>query len=290
MKNTVKIALLCIVVIASLIVPTISNAAEGDYKITANYPLKSVLINTEQKVSATLSATDTATPLTNVRVKVDVTGPATPKIMAEDTNGTLIDVVKEGYWGPEAGFPVLAGYNVTTDFTATFPVAGVYTATLSLVDVSGAEEKTVTSTTISMTAGTEVTLMMSGVQIGKYTTVGAQSLKDLGLENGPSDIEEGYKFAGWYTSEDFSEEVDVNAPLTTATTVYAKVVPVSEEETEEPTTPTDSEEETTENTEEVSSEEKDNTPKTGVANYAGIAIFAIVASAGVIYAIRKNRI
>lgn len=73
MKNTVKIALLCIVVIASLIVPTISNAAEGDYKITANYPLKSVLINTEQKVSATLSTTDTATPLTNVRVKVDVT-------------------------------------------------------------------------------------------------------------------------------------------------------------------------------------------------------------------------
>lgn len=291
MKSTVKIILLCIVLILSLIVPTISNAAGNDYTIEVNYPLKSVLTNTEQKISATLKTTADATILTNVRVKVDVSGPATPKIMAKDTNGTDIDVAQEGYWGPNAGFPLPANYDVTTDFTATFPVAGVYTATISLVDVSGGTERNVTSETISMTVGTEITVMINGVEYNKYSTVGAQSLASLGLANGPTDIEEGYKFDGWFADEGYTKPIDANTPITVATSVYAKIVPVSAEETTEPTNTTDFDEEITEKGEEtLSEEEKDDTPKTGVANYVGIAIFVILASVTTIYVIRKNRI
>lgn len=36
--------------------------------------------------------------------------------------------------------------------------------------------------------------------------------------------------------------------------------------------------------------EKDETPKTGVANYAGIAVIAIAISAATLFIIRKNRI
>ena len=272
MKNTLKITVLCIItLIVSLVVPTISNAAGADdYSINLNYPLKSVLINTEQKISARLTSTADATGLTNARIKVEVSGPATPKVMAKDTLGNDIDVVKEGYWGPNAGFPVGANYNVTTEFTATFPVAGTYTATISLVDISGGTERTVTSEKMSMTVGTQIKIIMSGVELNTYSTVGAQSLADLGLANGPTNIEKGYKFAGWFTDE-----------------AYAKVVPetVSEEET------TDTDEEAIENADEATSEEeKDETPKTGVANYVGIAVLVIAISAATLFIIRKNRI
>ena len=76
MKNTLKITVLCIItLIVSLVVPTISNAAGADdYSINLNYPLKSVLINTEQKISARLTSTADATGLTNARIKVEVSG------------------------------------------------------------------------------------------------------------------------------------------------------------------------------------------------------------------------
>lgn len=289
MENTLKITVLCIItLIVSLVVPTISNAAgDDDYSINLNYPLKSVLINTEQKISARLTSTADATGLTNARIKVEVSGPATPKVMAKDTLGNDIDVVKEGYWGPNAGFPVGANYNVTTEFTATFPVAGTYTATISLVDIRGGTERTVTSEKMSMTVGTQIKIIMSGVELNTYSTVGAQSLADLGLANGPTNIEKGYKFAGWFTDEAFTKPIDANTPITEAITVYAKVVPetVSEEET------TDTDEEAIENVDEATSEEeKDETPKTGVANYVGIAVLVIAISAATLFIIRKNRI
>lgn len=288
MKNTLKITVLCIItLIVSLLVPTCSNAAgDNDYSINLNYPLKSVLVNTEQKISARLTSTADATTLSNVRIKVEVNGPATPKVMAKDTMGNDIDVVKEGYWGPNSGFPVGADYDVTTEFTATFPVAGTYAATISLVDISGGTERTVTSETMTMTVGAPIKIIMNGVELSTYSTVGAQSLADLGLANGPTDIEKGYKFDGWFEDETFIKPVDVNTPITKEMTIYAKVVPetVAEEET------TDSAEEVVKDADETTSEEKDETPKTGVVNYVGIAVLIIVISATTLFIIRKNRI
>ena len=42
--------------------------------------------------------------------------------------------------------------------------------------------------------------------------------------------------------------------------------------------------------EEENKGEKDETPKTGVANYAGIAVLVIAISAATLFVIRKNRI
>ena len=138
-----------------------------------------------------------------------------------------------------------------------------------------------------MTVGTQIKIIMSGVELNTYSTVGAQSLADLGLANGPTNIEKGYKFAGWFTDEAFTKPIDANTPIIEAITVYAKVVPetVSEEET------TDTDEEAIENVDEATSEEeKDETPKTGVANYVGIAVLVIAISAATLFIIRKNRI
>ena len=54
---------------------------------------------------------------------------------------------------------------------------------------------------------------------------------------------------------------------------------------------TDTDEEAIENADEATSEEeKDETPKTGVANYVGIAVLVIAISAATLFIIRKNRI
>ena len=68
----------------------------------------------------------------------DVTAISTPGGVSVpftvDADGDLV-----GYWGPDAGFPVWPGYNVSTTFTATVADGaplGAYTVTLELIDVT----------------------------------------------------------------------------------------------------------------------------------------------------------
>ncbi len=70
-----------------------------------------------------------------VRIKVDITGPATPKILANDSLGNTIDIAQTGYWGPDTGFAVSGTFTNTTPITATFPKAGAYSIKLSLIDL-----------------------------------------------------------------------------------------------------------------------------------------------------------
>lgn len=86
---------------------------------------------------------------TNVRIKVDITGPATPKIMATDSLGTEIDIAQEGYWGPSAGFAVGGNFTNTTPIKATFTEEGNYTITLSLIDLTN-NNTVITSKTINI--------------------------------------------------------------------------------------------------------------------------------------------
>lgn len=76
-----------------------------------------------------------ATPYTNVRVEVKVTGPATPKILAQGTDGKEFDVVQIGYFGPSAGFAVGGDFTNKTPIRAIYPKAGKYISTIRLIDV-----------------------------------------------------------------------------------------------------------------------------------------------------------
>lgn len=73
---------------------------------------------------------------TNVIIKVDIAGPATPTILATDNTGTEHDIAQLGYWGPTSGFPVQGDFTNTTPIKATFPEEGNYTITLTLQDVT----------------------------------------------------------------------------------------------------------------------------------------------------------
>ena len=81
---------------------------------------------------------------------------------------------------------------------------------------------------------------------------------------------------GFYTDANFANAFDFNNPITTDTTVYAKISKV------ETTIP--------ETTPEVNNGVKDETPKTGVQNYLGIAVLTILLSVIAIATINKKNI
>lgn len=91
-------------------------------------------------------------------------------------------------------------------------------------------------------------------------------------------LEENYKIDGLYADAEYKTEFDFNNAITTDTTIYAKISEVPTEEPEkEP--------------EEVVEEEKDDTPKTGVNSYLGLATFIIALSvAGIIITKKRNNV
>ena len=86
-----------------------------------------VVINETKDASVILRGTN-ATTYSNVRVKVEVSGPQT------------------GYWGPDQGFPVAGTFENETPIKATFNVAGTYTIKLSLVNMQASEAEIISKT------------------------------------------------------------------------------------------------------------------------------------------------
>ncbi len=97
-----------------------------------------IVVNETKEGSVILRGTNAST-YSNVRVKVDVEGPGTPKLIATDTNQQEFDLVDIKYWGPPDGFPVAGTFENETPIKATFPVAGTYTIKLTLVNMQASE-------------------------------------------------------------------------------------------------------------------------------------------------------
>ncbi len=144
-----KRKILFVFMLCLLIFSTVALAADQGYEFNLKYDGE-IIKNEAKSGSVTLSGTD-ATPYTNVRIKVDlVSGPATPKLIAYDSNGTEFDIAQIGYWGPPAGFAVGGTFTNETPITATYPEAGTYVTKLSLVDVNN-NEAVITSKEFTIT-------------------------------------------------------------------------------------------------------------------------------------------
>ena len=109
-------------------------SAQDGYSFDLQYT--GTVVKNQEKSANVLLVGQNAQVYTNVRIKVDITGPATPKILATDSLGNELDIAQLGYWGPDAGFTVGGDFTNTTPIKATFSEEGSYTITLSLVDVS----------------------------------------------------------------------------------------------------------------------------------------------------------
>lgn len=131
MKKTMWLFL---VIAVMVITGTLVFASGEDYDLFIDYNenvFKGVPVQADVKLVG-----NEAPPYTNVRVKVDISGPATPTVMATDSLGNELDIAQLGYWGPDAGFAVGGTFTNTTPVTATFPEEGLYEITLSLINVT----------------------------------------------------------------------------------------------------------------------------------------------------------
>lgn len=280
MKNIVKIALICVVVIASLLIPNVSNAMSSHgYSVKLEY--NRIVAGTATEATAILKSSNSDMNYERVRVNFSVSGPGDVEILGyEEGSSTPIDITNIGYWGPKEGFPLYMGeYENRTRIVATFSAPGEYTLTMELVDMDNSQA-VIASETYNLKVGVKVTVV-TGEDQGSYVTDGIGSFDSLNL---PEPKKDGYVFAGWYTDPEFTTPLDTTKNLTENTTVYAKFEAANGQTEEETNT-------TEENTVvEENKGEKDETPKTGVANYAGIAVLVIAISAATLFVIRKNRI
>ncbi len=145
---------------------------------------------------------------------------------------------------------------------------------------------------LSVSALPENTTVASGEQKVILTVNYGEKTKDILLNVGQVvsedsiktklNVAEGYVIDGFYTDNQYTAKFNFDNKIDVNTTLYAKV---SAEEKQEEV----SNSENTVSTEEASGE-KDETPKTGVANYVGIAFLVIAISAATLFVIRKNRI
>ena len=143
-RKIIFIFMLCLLVFSTAVF-----AADEGYEFNLKYEGE-IVVDEAKPASVTLTGTD-ATPYTNVRIKVDFTSaPATPTLIAYDTNGTEFDIAEIGYWGPPAGFAVGGTFTNETPLTATFTKAGTYVVKLSLVDVNN-NEAVITSKDFTIT-------------------------------------------------------------------------------------------------------------------------------------------
>ena len=89
-------------------------------------------------------------------------------------------------------------------------------------------------------------------------------------------VEEGYKIDGYYTDEAYTKEFDFTTALNSDVTIYVRIAEIQEEKPEETLPETDD-------------TEKDEVPKTGVENYVGIAVLAMVFSISTLIYMKKNK-
>jgi len=134
MKNKLYyiVLLLAILAIICFVYSPIVNAAD-EYSFELNYT-GDIVINEPKDGRVILRGTN-GTTYPRVRIKVDIQGPATPRIMATDSSGVEHDIAQLGYWGPDTGFAVQGTFENVTPIKATFLEEGTYTITLSLINL-----------------------------------------------------------------------------------------------------------------------------------------------------------
>lgn len=123
--------------------------AADEYSFDLQYT--GTVIKNEEKSAKVLLIGKSGTLYSKVRIKVDINGPAKPKLMATDTNNVEHNIAELGYWGPPEGFPVQGDFTNTTPIRATFPEKGKYTITLSLINLENDSVITTKSFEVNVT-------------------------------------------------------------------------------------------------------------------------------------------
>lgn len=135
---------LSLITIVAIILCTCTSVYAAGYSFDLQY--EGTIIKNIEKNANVLLIGDAGSAFATVQIKVDITGPATPEILATDSTGVVYNIAQIGYWGPPSGFPVQGDFVNTTPIKATFPEEGTYTIKLSLIDLANANTVITTRT------------------------------------------------------------------------------------------------------------------------------------------------
>lgn len=133
-----------ITVFAIILCSTSVVFAQDEYSFDLQYT--GTIVKNVEKDGVVLLTGVNGTVYNSVQIKIDITGPATPKILATDSTGTEYDIAQLGYWGPPSGFAVGGDFENKTPIKATFVEEGSYTIKLSLVDIANGNAVITTKT------------------------------------------------------------------------------------------------------------------------------------------------
>lgn len=135
---------LSLITILAIILCSCTSVYAAGYSFDLQY--EGTIVKNVEKDANVLLIGDEGPAFTSVQIKVDITGPATPEILATDSNGVEYNIAQIGYWGPPSGFQVQGDFVNTTPIRATFPEEGNYTIKLSLIDLANANAVITTRT------------------------------------------------------------------------------------------------------------------------------------------------
>lgn len=135
---------LSLITILAIILCGCTSVYAAGYSFDLQY--EGTIVKNVEKDAKVLLIGNAGSAFATVQIKVDITGPATPQILATDSSGVEHDIAQIGYWGPPSGFPVQGDFVNTTPIKATFPEEGTYTIKLSLVDLANANAVITTKT------------------------------------------------------------------------------------------------------------------------------------------------
>ena len=182
--------IVCIMLILLMITTYVY--AESQLAIEVSYD-GNVVKNEAKNANIVLAGTD-ATLHSKVRIKVTITGPATPTLMATDSEQHEIDIAEVGYWGPEQGFAIQGTFQNTTPVRATFPKAGDYTIKIDLIDLEQDNAVLVTKTvSITVLDESPVTNIIQNTATNATTNT-VQNVQQL-PKTGASVVDYGIYFA-----------------------------------------------------------------------------------------------
>ena len=140
--------IICFIIMITMFFCTVSPVlAVDEYTFDLQYT-GNIVKNIEKDAVVLLTGVN-GTLHTTVQIKVDIKGPATPKLLAIDTSGVEHDIAQLGFWGPQSGFAVQGDFVNKTPIKATFVEEGSYTIILSLIDLAN-NNSVITSKTINI--------------------------------------------------------------------------------------------------------------------------------------------
>ena len=188
--------------------------------------------------------------------------------LTTDTNQNVIHIADNGYL---TDFTITNAENTTNKIV----ISGNKVVLTDKADNVIAESEIPEKTTPNIDTQKIIVSLVVGNKTYKITVDSGKNLSEE-IVKSHIKVESGYQIEGYFTDAEYKNKFDFTNPITQNTIIFVKTTEIQENTNN---TQVENTTEVENTTQEV---KKDNTPKTGIQNYIGIAVFVVLFSTGAI--------